>query len=127
LMTGRAVGALLAAPQPAAAQSFDGTSIVVAGNAVVTTNTDLTTVLVFEPETVINWTTIDMGSTGAIDFQPEGTSAFFQPDFNGDYTVLNRILPVDAFGAATSATVTFNGTVKIGRASCRESESVSGV
>jgi hypothetical protein len=35
---------------------------------------------------------------GAINFQPVGTTATFQnfPSFVGDYTVLNRIIPVDA-------------------------------
>src|SRR4029079_11223639 len=72
-----------------------------------------TTLTVSAAENVINWQVVDAGGTGAINFQPVGTTATFQNfvSFTGDYTVLNRILPVDLGLNPTAATVTFNGTV----------------
>ena len=111
LLLGCALGAVIAS-QPARAQSFDGTPTVVTGTASVFTAPGSTSVLISSSETVINWSTTDTGGTGAIDFQPAGTTAVFSSDPSlSDYTVLNRILPVDAFNNPTNATVAFNGTV----------------
>ena len=113
LMTGCALAALLTAvPRTAAAQSFNGSPNVVAGDALVTTGPGTTDVQVFLPETVINWSSTVGADPKAIDFQPAGTTATFTAGPNtGDYTVLNRILPVDSGGAPANATVAFNGTV----------------
>jgi filamentous hemagglutinin family protein len=113
LLTGCAVAALFAGmPQQAAAQSFNGTPQVVAGDAGITTGPGTTTVDVFLPETVINWYSFADVDPKAIDFQPAGTTAKFVGSANvGDYTVLNRILPLNGNSLPTDATVAFNGTV----------------
>jgi filamentous hemagglutinin family protein len=112
-MTGCAVAALLTAlPRAASAQSFNGSPSVVAGDALVTTGPGTTNVDVFLPETVINWSSVVGADPNAIDFQPAGTTATFTGGPNiGDYTVLNRILPMSPSGAPAAATVAFNGTV----------------
>ena len=97
---------LVAGPQAAQAQSFQGSSTVVSGSATVTTGANTTTVNVASPQAVINWTPTDTAiSAGTpINFQPAGTTATFQSA--SDFAVLNRILPADA-----SRPVAFNGTV----------------
>ena len=116
LLAGCALSALLVAlSQPAAAQGFQGTSEVVTGDASIFapgggTYTDIS---VFSQETVINWTATDSSGTGTIDFLPEGHNVnFFDGEGVGEYTVLNRILPVNANGGPTNATVAFNGLVE---------------
>ncbi|WP_420907039.1 beta strand repeat-containing protein, partial [Tsuneonella rigui] len=98
--------ALAAVPQAAQAQSFQGTSTVVAGNAAVTTGANSTTVTVNSAQAVINWTPTDTTTNPGVPilFQPGGTTATFQS--TGQFAVLNRIVPVDA-----SRPITFNGTV----------------
>ncbi len=98
--------ALAAVPQIAGAQSFQGSSTVVAGSATVTTGTNTTTVTVQSPQAVINWNPTDTATSPGtpINFQPAGTTATFQSP--SDFAVLNRILPADA-----SRPVVFNGTV----------------
>ena len=119
LLTGCALGAMLAAaPSPAAAQSYQGGHTVVAGTAGVSHFPDggpglpaQTIVTTFTPQTVIEWRPVDAALTGAIDFQLPGTVATFQTTpANPDYTVLNRILPVDGALNPTAATVAFRGT-----------------
>jgi filamentous hemagglutinin family protein len=98
--------ALAAAPQAASAQSFQGSSTVVAGSASVSTGTNTTTINVNSPQAVINWTPFDTATNPGtpIIFQPAGTTAIFQS--TADFAVLNRILPADA-----SRPVQFNGAV----------------
>ena len=98
--------ALAAAPQAARAQSFQGSSTVVGGSAVVNTGPNTTTVTVGSPQAVINWTPFDSATNPGIpiNFQPAGTTATFQS--STQFAVLNRILPADA-----SRPVQFNGNV----------------
>jgi len=113
LLAGCAIGAMLVAlSSPAAAQSFNGTPTVVAGSALITPGAGSHDIIIQNAETVINWAAVDGTGSGAIDFQPAGTTAVFR-DGGGlaDYTVLNRILPVNGSGAPTASTVSFNGTV----------------
>jgi len=119
LLAGCALGALLVSlPTAASAQSFDGTPEVVTGDALVTTMPDggeglpaRTDVLVFTPETVINWYTFDFTPGTPINFQPEGTVAAFASQV-GDFTVLNRILPLNGNSEPTDAIVALNGIVQ---------------
>jgi len=100
---------------PAAAQTaFQGNYSVVLGSASITRGTT-DTIAVDGPETVINWTPSDTSGTGAIDFLPTGRTAQFTVNVSApltDYTVLNRILPVDGNGLPVSRIVALNGTVQ---------------
>ena len=109
LSTAAMATALAVAPQAARAQAFQGTANVVTGSAAISTGANSTTIDVGSPETVINWTPTDLAGTGTIDFLPSGTTATFQS--NGDFTVLNRILPEDTKGNPAARMVAFNGTV----------------
>jgi filamentous hemagglutinin family protein len=109
LSTAAMATALAVAPQAARAQAFQGTANVVTGSAAISTGANTTTIDVGSPETVINWTPTDLAGTGTIDFLPSGTTATFQS--NGDFTVLNRILPEDTKGNPAARMVAFNGTV----------------
>jgi filamentous hemagglutinin family protein len=113
LLAGCALATVLVAlPRAAAAQSFKGTPDVVAGDAFVTTADNTTNVQVNLPETVINWYSFADVDPKAIDFQPGGTTAnFIGARGLSDYTVLNRILPLNGNSEPTAATVAFNGTV----------------
>jgi hypothetical protein len=80
-------------------------------------NPDLTTpgtVVLRDAETVINWTPNDTSGTGVIDFLPAGQTQKFTNEVSGlnDFTVLNRILPVDGSGISVSRVVALNGTVQ---------------
>ena len=105
--------ALVAGPGAARAQSFtesfQGSSTVVSGGATVSTGTNTTTIDIdgTNADVVIDWNPFDTttGTTTPINFQPAGTTATFQST-NGNFTVLNRILPTDPGRA-----VQFNGTV----------------
>lgn len=101
----------IATPQPAAAQSFQGTGTVTSGTASISTGAGTTDVFVGSDQVVIDWTTTSAGSN--VVFQPSGTAATFQDSGLSatNYTVLNRIVPVDGSGAPTNATVEFDGTV----------------
>ncbi|HKT85526.1 MAG TPA: hypothetical protein VJQ77_05510 [Novosphingobium sp.] len=102
----------IATPQPATAQSFQGTGTVTSGTASISTGAGTTDVFVGSGEVIIDWRTTSAGSN--VVFQPAGTTSTFQDSgFSGptNYTVLNRIVPVDGSGAPTSATVEFDGTV----------------
>jgi len=120
LLANCAVAAVLAAmPHTAQAQAFAGTPDVVTGFANVFEVPDggpgvpaTTNVQLFNQETVINWTAVDTGGTGSIDFLPEGTRANFTYDGSGNFTVLNRVLPVDISSAPTAATISLNGIVE---------------
>lgn len=110
-----AMGAMLAtvaATPSARAQSFNGSSTVVAGSANVVTGASTTDITIFSPQVVIDWTPTDSAiGGGPINFQSAGTTATFQTVSSPDFAVLNRIVPVDP-----SRPVQFNGTVngKIG-------------
>ncbi|HWK40356.1 MAG TPA: hypothetical protein VNR60_00350 [Croceibacterium sp.] len=120
LLAGCAATALLATPlQTARAQAFAGTGDIVTGIGSIGTMPDsgpdmpaTTEVTVFTPETVINWSAVDTAGSGAIDFLPEGTLARFVYDGSGDFTVLNRVLPVDINSAPTAATISLNGAIE---------------
>jgi filamentous hemagglutinin family protein len=101
--------ALALAPNSAREQAFLGTPTVVTGTAGVSTGVGSTTINVGSSETVINWAPNDITGTGTIDFQPAGTTATFQA--RGNFTVLNRILPVDTKGNPSARMVSLNGTV----------------
>lgn len=115
LLASSALAATCVLPQTAGAQAFQGTPSVVSGGPVITTGTGTTSVVLTAPETVINWTPTDVSGTGTIDFLPSGTVASFSDEPAVGltrYTVLNRILPVDAAGVPTARSVAFNGTVQ---------------
>lgn len=101
----------IATPQPALAQSFQGTGTVTSGTASISTGAGTTDVFVQSDQVVIDWTTTGAGTN--VIFQPAGTTATFQDSgLNaGNYTVLNRIIPVDSGGAPISATIEFDGIV----------------
>ncbi|MEO6041661.1 MAG: hypothetical protein ABIP41_07165 [Croceibacterium sp.] len=113
LLGGSALCALaIALPGAAAAQSFQGVPSVVTGGAAISTAPGFTQVDVTAPETVINWLASDISPVGTFDFQPAGTSALFNNATNGpEFTVLNRVFPVDAASKATGSTISLNGTI----------------
>lgn len=99
-------------PRPVAAQSFKGTPTVTAGGATISTAPNSTTVNINAPITAINWRPDDTTGTGSILFQPAGTTTLFRSINFQDFTVLNRILPVDINGAPViNRAVRFDGTV----------------
>ncbi|SLK04913.1 beta strand repeat-containing protein [Novosphingobium mathurense] len=115
-LSGASLSALvlaIAAPTPAQAQSFQGTGTVNSGIASIVDGAGTTDVFIGSTEVVIDWTTNDPGGTGNVIFQTGGTTAnFTDSGFSGtDYTVLNRIVPVDGTGNPTSSTIQFDGTV----------------
>ncbi len=96
------------------AQSFQGSATVVSGSASVSTSSGRTDITPFSRESIINWTPTDRGAGPTdIEFQPAGTTANFMGGASGapDFTVLNRIIPVDAQGNPVARRVAFNGTV----------------
>jgi filamentous hemagglutinin family protein len=104
-----ALAAVAANPQPAQAQAFQGSIGSVTGSVVRTPVTGTSeTITVGSSTATINWTPTDRGSGGgAIDFLPSGNTATFTSTPSvGDYTVLNRIVPVDA-----SRPIALNGHV----------------
>ncbi|WP_336950660.1 histidine kinase [Sphingobium aromaticivastans] len=115
LLGGCASAIALGWSMPAAAQTaFQGNYSVVLGSASITRGTT-DTIAVNGSETVINWTPTDTSGTGTIDFLPNGRTAQFTVNVSApisDYTVLNRILPVDGNGLPVSRIVALNGTVQ---------------
>ena len=63
-------------------------------------------------QAVIDWTPDDRGaaSAGTIDFLPQGRTVTFSS--SSDFTVLNRILPLDGNGLPVSRVIALNGTVQ---------------
>lgn len=114
---GMAIGALLLAPQGAVAQTtvpsgqaFQGTpTVVVPGSATVVQTATQDTITVRAPQAVINWTPNDRTGTGTIDFLPEGLRALFVGD--ADFTVLNRIIPLDGNDVPIARMIALNGIV----------------
>lgn len=113
LLAGCALGAWLAAlPATAAAQALQGTPAVAGGTATINTAPGYTQVVPVTSEVVINWEPFDTAGAGTIDFLPAGmTVEFAEVTGTFDYTVLNRILPVDGVGNPVARAVAFNGTV----------------
>ena len=72
------------------------------------------TIVLRDTETVINWRPNDTTGTGEIDFLPSDQTVLFRNEVSGvsDFTVLNRILPVDGSGISVSRVVALNGTVQ---------------
>lgn len=109
--------AVTARAPDAQAQAFQGTPTVVGGsaNAIVSQGPTQDTITVFTNEVVINWVPTDSVGTGTIDFLPANRIGLFE-DSTGqplaDFTVLNRIQPVDINGAPTLRPIAFNGTVR---------------
>jgi len=113
LLAGCALAAWLAAQSgPAAAQALQGTPDIVGGTAGIAVAPGYTQVVPTSPQVVINWEPFDTGGSGTIDFLPVGMLVeFAEVTGTFDYTVLNRILPVDGTGGAVSRAVAFNGEV----------------
>ncbi len=113
LLSGCALGALLAAiPGVVAAQALQGTGTPVAGSATITVAPSFTQIEIASPEVVIDWAPFDNAGTGTIDFLPVGATAVFaEPTGTFDYTVLNRVIPMDALGLPADRAIAFNGTV----------------
>lgn len=114
-LSGSSLAALvlaLACPNGAQAQSFNGTGTVTSGSAFITDGPGTTDIGLFSNEVVIDWTT-PAPATGTVVFQAAGTTATYSPNsgFSGDFTVLNRVIPVDVNGAPTAARIEFDGTV----------------
>ncbi|MEK6542110.1 MAG: hypothetical protein AABZ45_08330 [Pseudomonadota bacterium] len=99
-----------AAAQSTSGQSFQGSpSVVVPGSATVVQTATLDTITVTAPQAVINWTPDDRNGTGTIDFLPVGKNA----RFTGlqDFTVLNRIIPLDGNDIPIARMIALNGTI----------------
>lgn len=111
LLAGCALGAWLAiAPSAAAAQGFQGNGTVVTGDATITPGAGSTSILLSSNETVINWTPFDTSGTDTVDFLPAGNTALFRSGFQ-NFTVLNRVIPVNGAGAPAARAISLNGTV----------------
>ena len=91
------------------AQAFQGNpTTIVSGSIVRTTGVNSETIAVNTPSAVVNWTPTDTAIGGGdIDYLPAGNVATFTNGAsNGNFVILNRILPADPTRA-----VAFNGTV----------------
>ena len=113
---GMAIGALLLAPQMTRAQvtvpggqAFQGSAQVVAGGATVVQTATQDTITVTTPQAVINWTPNDRNGTGTIDFLPVGLRGLFVG--NADFTVLNRIIPLDGSDVPIARMIALNGII----------------
>lgn len=112
--TALAIVAVTAAPQQARAQlsptqSFQGSGTVVSGSASIAQTGTQDTVRINSPEAVINWRPNDTTGTGSINFLPSGRRVQFLGD--ADFTVFNRILPVDGAGLPVSRLIEINGQI----------------
>lgn len=113
---GMAIGALMLAPYAARAQvtvpggqAFQGSAQVVAGGATVVQTATQDTITVSTPQAVINWTPNDRNGTGTIDFLPVGLRGLFIGD--SDFTVLNRIIPLDGSDVPIARMIALNGII----------------
>ncbi|WP_336957864.1 hypothetical protein [Sphingobium aquiterrae] len=104
----------------AMAQTYDGVGFAgqanVQSGTVTFSNSGATgdTIQVDSSTAIINWRPTDTNGTGNIDFLPSGHTAQFtnNPSAQQDFTVLNRILPVDTLGAPVlDRTVALNGGI----------------
>ncbi|QOV92635.1 hypothetical protein [Novosphingobium sp. ES2-1] len=101
--------ALAASGSVAQAQSFQATPTSTFGSVSINTGSGTTDIVVSSPSAVINWTPNDTAATGGpIIFQSAGTTATFtnNPASNGDFAVLNRIIP-----SGSTRAIQFDGTV----------------
>ncbi len=113
---GMAIGALMLAPHMARAQTsvpggqaFQGNAQVVSGGATVVQTATQDTITVTTQQAVINWTPNDRTGSGTIDFLPEGLRGLFTGDAN--FTVLNRIIPVDGNDIPIARMIALNGII----------------
>ncbi|WP_028056160.1 beta strand repeat-containing protein [Sphingobium bisphenolivorans] len=94
-------------------KAFQGTGTVVSGDASISPGATAGTESIFvDSSAVIDWTPDDQGpaSAGSIDFLPRNNVATFNS--LGDFTVLNRIIPLDGNGLPVSRAIALNGTVQ---------------
>ncbi|MFM7350264.1 MAG: beta strand repeat-containing protein, partial [Erythrobacter sp.] len=113
--------ALATSPTAASAQGIQGDSSVVFGVAEVSTPTPTnTTVDVFSPTVVIDWSPKIDANGNALDFLRTGAEAFFRSPEGTNFAVLNRILPAPnnniavIDGSVVSQIAVPNGFVKGG-------------
>lgn len=95
--------------QATSGQAFQGTPTVSTGSATIVQTAPLDTITVLTPQAVIDWKPNDTNGTGTIDFLPVNASA----RFTGlqDFTVLNRIIPVDGNDIPIARMIALNGTI----------------
>ncbi|MBK5264094.1 MAG: histidine kinase, partial [Alphaproteobacteria bacterium] len=96
-------------------QAFQGTPTVTAGSASVNQVGTTDTITVFSDQVVIDWVPTDTSGAGTIDFLPSGSTGLFQDFISfplANFTVLNRIQPVNASGVPVSLPIALNGTVQ---------------
>jgi len=84
---------LVLGPDPAAAQGIQASGNVVLGSAEIVPGSNSTTVDIFTPTVVIDWSPLEDGNGNALTFLPNGSLASFQTSQLPDFAVLNRILP----------------------------------
>jgi hypothetical protein len=104
-------------PQARAQTAFQGSVTSSTGSPTIAQGTAGGTIDVItlnNPETIINWQPSDISGTGEINFLPSDKTALFTNNVSGvsDFTVLNRILPVNGSGVPVSRVVALNGTVQ---------------
>ncbi|QPI74705.1 histidine kinase [Sphingobium sp. Cam5-1] len=93
-------------------KAFQGSYSVQSGDAFVSqgSSAGTDTISLNSSEAIINWTPDDTSGTGPIDFLPQNNTVVFS-GFS-DFTVLNRILPVNGSGVSVSRMIELNGTVQ---------------
>ncbi|WP_296717496.1 hypothetical protein [Erythrobacter sp.] len=104
-----ALALALGLPQRAEAQGINATGEVLVPSSASINNEapGQTTVTVFEPTAVIDWTPTEDVNGDALDFLPTGNTALFQAGVSvSDFAVLNRILP-----SANNNIVVIDGSV----------------
>ena len=113
LLAGCALAAIAALPAAAAAQGLQGTPTAVVGTPLITTGANYTGIFPNTQQTVINWVPFDTGGSGTIDFLPSTATVEFNDPGGalGDFTVLNRIIPVDFSGTPVARAIALNGSV----------------
>ncbi len=92
-----------------AQMAFQGTPTVQFGDASINSNAFVDTISVSTNQVVIDWLPNDMAINGAdLDFLPAANTANFETAISGpaNYTVLNRIIPVD-----NTRPIILNGTI----------------
>ncbi|HVM23452.1 MAG TPA: hypothetical protein VM308_09180, partial [Sphingomicrobium sp.] len=101
-----ALATAIVLPQQARAQAFQGTPSTVSGSVTYDRSTPgLESIGINTGKAIIHWSPSDVQGSGTINFLPAGNSAQFHSQL-GDYTVLNRIVPVDP-----TRTILLDGTV----------------
>jgi filamentous hemagglutinin family protein len=94
-------------------KAMQGTPTIVSGDVFISQGTSggtTDTVSLNSSQAVIDWTPDEKTGTGPIDFLPNGNTVSFS-GFS-DFTVLNRILPVDGNNLPISRVIELNGTVQ---------------